>query len=74
MPAHRSLKSKAPAGGNEVFCDGSARWIKFSEMYYLHTWTSDVTGSGGKKCFFYQDSSDFDPLLTQQLPSLKDSP
>lgn len=74
LPAHRAPKSKTPLGGNEVFCDGSARWIKFSEMYYLHTWTSDITGNGGKKCFFYQDSSDFDPLLTAQLPSLKDTP
>jgi type II secretory pathway pseudopilin PulG len=71
MPPHRNPGGKAPAGGNEVFCDGSARWCKLEQMYYLHTWTSDVSGTGGKKCYFYQDTSDFDPALLAQLPALK---
>jgi prepilin-type N-terminal cleavage/methylation domain-containing protein len=70
MPPHHSSSSKLPSGGNEIFCDGSARWIKFQEMYYLHTWTSDLTGDSSKMCFFYQDNSDFDPKLSQLLPSL----
>ncbi len=73
MPPHRGSSSKAPEGGNQVFCDGSARWIKFNQLYFLHTWTSD-TGAGGKQCYIYQDNSDFDPLLTQVLPSLKATP
>jgi prepilin-type N-terminal cleavage/methylation domain-containing protein len=72
MPPHRNSNGgKAPAGGNEVFCDGSAKWCKLEQMYYFHTWTSDTTGNGGKKCYFYQDPSDFDPTLLQQLPSLR---
>jgi prepilin-type N-terminal cleavage/methylation domain-containing protein len=70
LPPHKTA-AKIPDGGNQVFCDGSAGWYKFDKMFYLHTWTSDVSGTGSKKCFFYQDSSDFDPLLRQQLPSLK---
>ena len=70
MPPHRNARSNVPAGGDEVFCDGSASWIKFEKMYFLHTWTSDL-GAGGKQCYFYQDSSDFDPQLRQQLASLR---
>ena len=68
IPAHK--KGGAPAGGNEVFCDGSASWCK--EMYYFHTWNS-VLGltTGNKACYFYQDPSDFDPKLVQAMPMLK---
>jgi prepilin-type N-terminal cleavage/methylation domain-containing protein len=72
MPPHKT-KSGAPAGGNEVFCDGSAGWYKIGQMHFLHTWTSD-TGSGGKQCYFYQNPADFDPALAQQLSSLTPSP
>ena len=64
IPAHR--KGSVPAGQNEVFCDGSAGWYK--EMYFLNTWTSDVTE---KECYFWQDTSDFEPKLLLALPSLK---
>jgi prepilin-type N-terminal cleavage/methylation domain-containing protein len=64
MPAHR--KGTVPAGANEVFCDGSARWCK--EMYFLHTWSSNLTD---RQCFFWQDPIDFDPKLIQLMPSLK---
>jgi prepilin-type N-terminal cleavage/methylation domain-containing protein len=73
MPPHKK-SSGHPVGGNEVFCDGSASWFKIEQMRYLHTWTSDVSGNGGKKCYFYQDPSDFEPALTQQLPSLTPPP
>ena len=72
MPPHHG-RSMSPVGGNEVFCDGSAGWFKIRQMYFLHTWTSDM-GSGGKQCYFYQDCSDFDPKLTQQLASLAPPP
>ncbi len=74
MPQHRGSKSMVPAGGNQVFCDGSARWIKFQEMFFLHTWSSDRSFTSSRIAYFYQDSGDFDPLLRQQMPSLKSRP
>ncbi len=62
LPPHRNGGSPFPAGGNEVFADGSARWIKIDQMRFLTTWrTAD------RACYFYQDSSDFPagPLLTK---------
>jgi prepilin-type N-terminal cleavage/methylation domain-containing protein len=67
LPPHPKAKSKEPQGGNELFVDGSARWIRFEKMYYLTTWQPDFKQ---RACFFYQDSGDFDPLLTSALPSL----
>ena len=66
MPQHRSVGgSKAPQGANQVFADGSARWCKFETMYYLTTWSV-----GSRDAFFYQDPTDFDPLLKNSLPNL----
>ncbi len=65
MPQHRNCSMIVPAGGNQVFADGSARWIKFEKMYYLTTWAV-----GSRDAFFYQDPSDFDPRLLTALPNL----
>jgi len=70
MPPHRQASSKVPAGGNQVFMDGSARWIKFEQMYYLHSWSAD----GSRIAYFYQDDSDFDDRLKQRLSSLRAKP
>jgi prepilin-type N-terminal cleavage/methylation domain-containing protein len=69
MPQHRGPKSKVPKGGNQVFIDGSAQWIRFETMYYLATW--DVAD---RIAYFYQDPSDFDATLKAQLPSLRAKP
>ena len=66
LPPHRSSK-KVPQGGNELFSDGSARWIPFEKMYYLTTWQPDFRA---RQCFFYQDPVDFDPALVTALPLL----
>jgi hypothetical protein len=69
-PQHRGASSPVPVGGNQVFADGSGRWIKFEKMYYLHSWTGDST----RMCYFYQDDSDFDPGLRAQLNNLRARP
>lgn len=52
IPPHPK-KNGAPAGGNQVFIDGSARWINFEKMYFLHSW-----GGSGRRCYFYQERVD----------------
>ena len=56
MPAHQNSE-KQPEGGNQVYIDGSARWIPFEDMYFVHTWQN----FGGRdwryndyQAFFYQ--------------------
>ncbi len=50
LPAHRDGGSTVPAGGNEVFIDGSARWIKArGTMMFIHTW--NVV----RELYIYQD-------------------
>jgi prepilin-type N-terminal cleavage/methylation domain-containing protein len=50
MPPHRGTGALHPAGGNQVFIDGTAQWYKWETMYNLHSWRySD------RYCFWYQD-------------------
>jgi prepilin-type N-terminal cleavage/methylation domain-containing protein len=74
MPQHRGGNSMVPAGGNQVFADGSARWVKFEEMFFLHTWNSGPSFAGSRVAYFYQDSSDFEQTLKQRLPTLRARP
>lgn len=64
MPPHKKSGSKKPDGGNVLYCDGSAQWIKFERMYVYSTWASSRMG------FWYQDPSDFNAELLSQLPSV----
>lgn len=62
LPPHRRGTSTKPAGGNQVFMDGSARWIKIEDMRLLTTW--NLTS---RQCYFYQDSQDFPLALLNAL-------
>src|ERR1017187_3815477 len=66
IPSHRNAGSKVPAGGNEVFADGSGQWIKYAQMYNFHRYN----GNGNRFFFWYQDDTDFDPTLKGYLTSL----
>jgi prepilin-type N-terminal cleavage/methylation domain-containing protein len=67
LPPHHEPKGLLPLGGNELFVDGSARWIQFKAMHYLTTWQPNFSA---RRCFFYQDPQDFDPELISALYSL----
>jgi prepilin-type N-terminal cleavage/methylation domain-containing protein len=65
LPAHSDSGATFPAGGNEVFIDGSARWIKTKGvMIFLHSWGDPDTG-GREPLYFYQD--DLGPYFNQAL-------
>jgi prepilin-type N-terminal cleavage/methylation domain-containing protein len=57
-----------PAGGNEVFADGSAKWCKFADMYRFNSYIGAI---GTIDAYWSQDTSDFDAALITALPSLK---
>ena len=50
MPPHRT-KTGLPEGGNQLYVDGSARWVKFDRMLFIHSWNTD----GSRDAYFIQD-------------------
>jgi len=69
MPQHRGSRGMVPVGGNEVFMDGSARWIAFEKMHFFHVWNTAI-----HEAYWYQDDSDMEPALRAQLGALKAVP
>ncbi len=67
IPQHCGPGSKVPVGGNQLYIDGSARWVRSDKMYFLTSWTDPATRAG----YFYQDDSDFPPTLRAALPALR---
>ena len=66
-PANRKGVDAVAALLPQLFADGSARWYKYEQMYFLTTWKA---GLGVRWAFFYQDPSDFEPALLAELPKL----
>jgi prepilin-type N-terminal cleavage/methylation domain-containing protein len=67
MPSH--LPNQVPDGGNEVMMDGSARWVKFNQMYFLHSWSIGI-----RPAYFYQNPFDFPTPMKNNLASLMATP
>lgn len=67
IPPH-PINGANPAGGNEVFADGSAAWCKFNTMYRFNNYASAI---GGLDAYWYQDEQDFDQAFINRLPNLK---
>ena len=64
IPPHQS--GAGPAGGNEVFADGSGTWCKFTTMHHFAQWNGTL---GVPLVYWYQDPSDFNAQLNALLPA-----
>jgi prepilin-type N-terminal cleavage/methylation domain-containing protein len=60
MPPHKT-KGGLPDGGNHLYMDGSARWIPFQQMLFIHSWNT----GGARNAYFYQQ--DLGEQLTKRL-------
>ena len=60
VPPHRG-KSNLPSGANQVFVDGSARWIPARDLRFLHSWSPN-----SRLCYFYQDPQDMPATLVSR--------
>ncbi len=56
MPPHSDSK-KVPDGGNQVHIDGSARWVPFEKMYFVHSWSANYPkwAHSSRQAFFFQE-------------------
>ena len=70
LPAHVDSGSRIPAGGNEVFADGSARWIKADQMYNFY----GTASAGGRYFYFYQQNLGRFPIPLGFLSRLPNHP
>ena len=66
IPPHRGARGKLPAGGNQLYIDGSGEWIRAQRMHGLHTWADPASRLG----YFYQNPVDFPAGLLNVLPGL----
>jgi prepilin-type N-terminal cleavage/methylation domain-containing protein len=66
IPPHRGARGNLPAGGNQLYIDGSGEWIKAQRMYGLHSWAPST-----RMGFWYQNPVDFPPNMITALPGLK---
>ncbi|MCS1412176.1 MAG: hypothetical protein M2R45_05380 [Verrucomicrobia subdivision 3 bacterium] len=64
MPPHRG-RNRFPEGGNHLYMDGSASWVQFQKMYFLHSWNT----SGARDAYFFQE--DVGEELQEKLEQLR---
>jgi prepilin-type N-terminal cleavage/methylation domain-containing protein/prepilin-type processing-associated H-X9-DG protein len=60
---HPKSSRPSPEGGNQLFADGSVRWIKFEKMYFLTSWNPAT-----RRLFAYQE--DLGTLAAGQIAQL----
>ena len=66
-PPHR--KGQQPAGGNEVFADGSGQWRNFDSSW--HRFSRRAGAFGDTQSYWSQDPADFEQNLLNALPNLQ---
>jgi prepilin-type N-terminal cleavage/methylation domain-containing protein len=66
IPPHP--KGNNPAGGNEVFADGSGKWCQFQSMYRFNNYAGGV---GDVEIYWFQESTDFSAQLLATLNNLR---
>jgi hypothetical protein len=64
LPPHRKGTAMFPAGGNQVFIDGSAQWEKIDIMRFFTSWSATT-----RFCYFYQDRQDLPAAFVAHLDS-----
>ena len=69
MPPHKQT-GNVPDGGNNLYADGSVTWVRFEDMYFLHSWNP----GGARDAYFYQSPQDFSAQLRAALPRLAAKP
>lgn len=67
VPSH-TTGGGAPAGGNELFADGSGKWCQFQTMYRFNNY---VGGIGTIEIYWYQEPTDFSSQFLSSLNGLK---
>jgi prepilin-type N-terminal cleavage/methylation domain-containing protein/prepilin-type processing-associated H-X9-DG protein len=64
---HQKQGRPSPEGGNQLFADGSVRWVKFEKMYFLTSWNPST-----RRLFAYQE--DLGTLAAGQIMQLMPQP
>jgi prepilin-type N-terminal cleavage/methylation domain-containing protein len=64
MPPHKSA-GNLPLGGNQLYMDGSARWVQFKQMLFIHSWNT----GGTRDAYFAQD--DLGEQLSAKISQIK---
>jgi prepilin-type N-terminal cleavage/methylation domain-containing protein len=68
MPQHRTRKTGPPDGGNQVYADGSAGWVKYRKMLFLHTWGDTSASSTRIGCWYQDDLGEFESSRAALAP------